>query len=198
LEKGFGLLEKQVVVLNKLDWREWRRVWNPFRRHGSNEFWNYLRSQNPERAYRLLCALKNRHARDEIFIEDGKVLLDLENHFAILLKISSESEGDAERIADSISIKQPGFFPFAFELLSGRPVDGKVASRLSSTIVERFGFGSPLDKEQAALCDIQTRLKEQGIPSQGREWLERLKYHIEEAIKTSPWNSSDREHLGWS
>jgi hypothetical protein len=201
-EPGWNVLQykarKQIVVLNKLDWREWRAVWNPFRRHGANEFWNYLRSQNPERAYRCFCALKNRHVRNDIFNDDGKLLLDLENHSSIILKIANENEEGAEQIAGSISTKQSGFFPFAFDLLSGRPIDGKVASHLSSTIVERFGFGSPMDKEQTALRDIEAQLKNPEIPGHGRVWLERLKFNIQEAIKTSPWNSGDNEYLGWS
>lgn len=198
LEKGFSILEKQIIILNNLDLRNWRAVWNPFRLRGGNEFWNYLRSQNPERAYRCFCALKNRHVLNDISNENSKALFDLENHRSILLKIAKENEGDAEQIADSVSIKQPGFFPFAFEILLRRPIDGKVASNLSSTIVERFGFGPHLDKLQAALQSIEAQLQNPKLPDHGRAWLERLKFNIQEAIKASPWNSGDHEFLGWS
>jgi len=159
---------------------------------------NSLRSQNAERTYHCFCNLKNRHVRNEILDYGGQPLLDLENHRSVLLKIASKNEEDAQQIAASISIKQPGFFPFAFDLLSGRPTDGKVASYLSSTIVERFGFGSPLDKLQTALNDVESELKKLEIPSHGREWLERLKRTMQEAVKASPWNSGEHEYLGWS
>ena len=198
LEKGFELLTKYTASLDKKDWREWQGGWNPLQRHGAHEFWDYLRSQDAERAYRCFCTLKNRHVRNEILDNDNKTLLDLENHSSILLKIANENEEDAERIAASISIKQPRFFPFAFELLSSRLIDGKVASCLSSTIVERFGFGSGEDKLQTALNDVESELKKKDVPDHGRAWLERLKQRIQEAIKTSPWNRGEQEYLGWA
>jgi hypothetical protein len=198
LEEGFALLGKRIAVLDKADWREWTGGWNPLNTYGGHEFWNYLRSENAERAYRCFCALKNRHIRNEILDDGARPLLDLENHFAVLLKIAAENEDDAERIAASVSIKQPRFFAFAFELLAGRPIDGKVSAGLSSTIVERIGFGTPLDKQQIALSDIESELKRANVPDHGREWLERLKHRIQEAVKTSPWNRGDNEYLGWS
>jgi len=81
---------------------------------------------------------------------------------------------------------------------SSRPIDGKVASCLSSTIVERFGFGSGSDKLQTALNDVESELKKTDVPNHGRAWLESLKRKIQEAIKTSPWNNSEQEYLGWS
>ncbi|HEY3762710.1 MAG TPA: hypothetical protein VGN23_13270 [Verrucomicrobiae bacterium] len=198
LEKGFALFEKCVSVLNNVDWRVSASGWNPLHTYGRHEFWDYLRSQDAERAYRCFCTLKNRHVRNEILDNDNKTLLDLANHSSILLKIANENEEDAERIAASISIKQPGFFPFAFELLSNRPVDGKVASCLSSTIVERFGFGSGEDKLQTALSDVESEIKKIDVPNHGRAWLEKLKHRIQEAIKASPWNRGENEYLGWS
>ncbi len=198
LEKSFALLAKHIASLDKTDWREWQGGWNPLQRHGAHEFWDYLRSQDAERAYRCFCTLKNRHVRNEILDYGGQPLLDLENHRAVLLKIANENEEDAERIAASISIKQPGFFPFAFDLLSGRPIDGKVASYLSSTIVERFGFGYESDKLQIALNDVESELKKTDVPNHGHAWLERLKQKIQEAIKASPWDRGENEYLGWS
>jgi hypothetical protein len=197
LEKGFALLEKRIAVLNELDWREWTGGWNPFDTYGGHEFWDYLRSQNTERAYRCFCTLKNRHIRNDI-LDGARALLDLENHSASLLKIANENEEDAERIAASVSIKQPRFFAFAFDLLVGRSIDGKVAAGLSSTIVERSGFGGPLDKLQNALSDIESELKRTDIPDHGHTWLERLKHIVQEAIKTSPWSRGENEYLGWS
>jgi hypothetical protein len=196
LEKGFALLEKRIAVLNNADWREWTGGWNPLYTYGGHEFWDYLRSQNAERAYRCFCALKNRHVRNEI-LDGARALLDLENHSDILLKIANENEEDAERIATSASFKQPRFFTFAFELLAGRPIDGKVASSLSSTIVDRDEFGSPLDKLQGALNNVESELKKEDIPNHGRVWLEALRHRIQEAIKASPWHGGEHEFLGW-
>jgi hypothetical protein len=198
LEKGFELLEKQIAVLNEIDLRGWRNVWNPFHRHGGSDFWSFLLSQNPERAYRSFCLLKNDHILKNDILNEDKALFDLENHSSILLKIAAENKNYPEQIAGTLMIMQAGFFPFAFELLSGRPTDGKIASQLSSTIIGGFGFGSPLEKERSALSAIEAQLKEAHIPNHGREWLERLRHNIKEAIKTSPWNSIDHEYLGWS
>jgi hypothetical protein len=199
LERGFALLDKKITALNKTDWQEWRAEWNPLRRHGAHEFWDYLRSQDAERAYRSFCTLKNRHVlRNEILDDDNRAsLLDITNHRSVLLKIATENEDDAEQIAASISMKQPGFFSFAFEFLNGRAVDGKVASSLASTVVGRVGFGSELDKLRTAMSEIELQLKRPDTPTHGRAWLERLKHNIQEAITASPWNAMEHEYLGW-
>jgi hypothetical protein len=54
-----------------------------------------------------------------------------------------------------------------------------------------------LDKLQIALNNIESELKKTGLPAHGRAWLERLKKRVQEAIKTSPWNSGEHEYLGW-
>jgi hypothetical protein len=197
LEKGFALLKERIDVLNEKDWHGLSGGWNPLSRYGGHEFWNYLRSENAERAYRYFCTLTNPHIRHEIIGDDARVLLDLENHRPILLKIANENEKDAEQLAFSVSYKQPGFLAFAFELLAGRLLDGNVASRLSSTVVEQDGFGTPLNKLQIALNNIESELKKTGLPEHGRAWLERLKQKVQETIKTSPWNSGEHEFLGW-
>jgi hypothetical protein len=130
LDKGFRLLSAQIVAMNKLQVEEWREIWNPFSRRGGGDFWNYLRAHHPEEAYVCFCALKNRHILRHEIMGEQLTLLDLINHLPILLKIANESESAAERMAEAVSIKQPGFFPFAFQLLSGRPIDGKVAASL--------------------------------------------------------------------
>jgi hypothetical protein len=156
----------------------------------------YLRSKSPERAYRSFCRFKSTYHRTEI-LESSRALLDLENHSAILLKIADENQEHAERIADAVSIKQPKFFAFAFALLRGRPIDGKVAGGLSSTIVDRSGFGGHLDRLQTALNDIEAELKKTDIPAHGRAWLEKLKQNVEGVIKTSPWRNDEHQFLGW-
>lgn len=198
LEKGFALLKERIDALNEKDWHGLSGGWNPLSRYGGHEFWNYLRSENAERAYRYFCTLKNPHIRHEIIGDDARVLLDLENHRPILLRIANENEEDAERIAFSVSYKQPGFLAFAFELLVGRSIDGNVAARLSSTVIEQDGFGTPLDKLQIVLNNIESELKRTDVPDHGRAWLERLKHRIQEAIKASPWHGGDHEFLGWS
>jgi hypothetical protein len=197
LEKGFALLERHITVLNQTDWREWAGGWNPLYTYGGHEFWDYLRSQNAERAYRCFCALKNRHVRNEI-LDGSRALLDLANHAAVLLKIANENEENAERIAESVSIKQPRFFAFAFDLLAGRSIDGKVAGGLSSTIVELIGFGAYSDRLQKALGDIDSELKKTDVPDHGRAWLGNLKHNIQEMIKSSPLYGGEHEFLGWS
>lgn len=196
LEFGFELLTERVAILNANDWREWAGGWNPFSRYGGHEFWDYLRSENPERAYRCFCTLKNRH---DLTSDDGRFLLDLENHSPILLQIAKENDDNAERIAFSVSSKQPGFLRFAFALLEGRSLDGNVASCLASHIVEHggFGFGTAIDKLRSTLSRIESELKAAELPDHGRLWLERLKQRTLEAIKTSHWNDGEHESLGW-
>jgi hypothetical protein len=197
LEAGFALLEERIGALNKDDWHGLAGKWNPLSRYGGHEFWNHLRSENAERTYHCFCALTNRHIRHEIIDDDARVLFDLENHRPILLKIANENDENAERIASSISFKQPGFLNFAFELLATRSIGSSVASYLASTVVEHNGFGTPLDKLQIALNNIESELKKTGLPAHGRAWLERLKIRVQEAIKTSPWNRGEHEYLGW-
>jgi hypothetical protein len=194
LERGFALLADRVAILNATDWREWAGGWNPFSRYGGHEFWDYLRSENPERAYRCFCTLKNHH---DLFDDDHRFLLDLENHGPILLQIAKENDENAERIAFAVSFKQPGFMRFAFALLEGRALDCKVASCLASHIVEQNGWGTPIDKLQSSLSRIEAELKVTELPAHGRLWLDRLKCRTLEAIKTSHWNDGEHESLGW-
>ena len=191
---GFDILAERVAILNETDWRRWAGGWNPINRYGGHEFWDYLRSENPERAYRCFCNLKNRH---NLAGDDQRFLLDLENHTAILLQISKENDENAQRIAFSVSFKQPGFFQFAFALLEGRSLDGNVASCLGSHVVEQGGWGTPIDKLQSAAKRIESELKTSELPKHGRLWLERLKQRTLQAIKTSHWNDGEHENLGW-
>jgi hypothetical protein len=196
-EAGFALLEERIAALNKDDGHGLAGEWNPLSRYGGHEFWNHLRSENAERTYRAFCTLRNRHIRHEIIDDETRSLFDLENHSPILLKIANENEGNAERIASSISFKQPGFIIFAFELLATRSIDGSVESCLASTVVDQNGFGTQLDKLQTALNNIDSELKKIGLPEHGLAWLKRLKQRVQEAIKTSPWNNGEHEYLGW-
>ncbi len=197
MERGFGLLEKHVGFLNQERLHERQSGWNPFERCGGREFWDHLRSQNAERAYRSLLKLNTGHVNNEMMDPDCPPFLDLQCHREIILKIASENQDDAERIVSLISLKQPGFFAFSFDLLSIQPVDGKIFSYMSSTIVERFGFGSPLEKLKIALANIESELNRPEVPIHGRLWLERLKHKMQEAVQISPWSTSDNEYLGW-
>lgn len=200
LEKGFALLEERLAALNESGWQELRTGWSPLQRFGTHEFWDYLRTQDAERAYRAFCILRNGDVRSQLLKLDhgGQPLLDLEHHHHFLLKIARESEEKAERIAASISMKQPLYFAFAFELLSGRPFDGKVASAMSSMVVDTFGFSSSMDGLQHALNAVELELKQPALPDHGRKWLESLKRRIQESLKVCPWNIGEREYLGWT
>jgi hypothetical protein len=187
-------MTERVAVLNANDWLKWAGGWNPFSRYGSHEFWDCLRSENPERAYRCFCTLRNYH---DLADDDHRFMLDLENHSSILLQIAKENDENAERIAFSVSFKQPGFLRFAFALLEGRSIDDNVASCLASHIVEHDGFGTPMDKLRSTLSRIESELKAAELPDHGRLWLERLRQRTLEVIKTSHWNDGEQEYLGW-
>jgi hypothetical protein len=200
LEKGFALFYKHLAALNESDWHELRGGWSPLQRYGTHEFWDYLRTQDTERAYRCLCVVQNSNVRIQLLKLDhgGQPLLDLASHHCVLLRIANESEENAERIGSLISMKQPGYFAFAYELLSGRPLDGRVASAMSSMVVDSFGFSSSMDGLQHALNAVELELKKPGTPNHGREWLENLIRRIREALKAVPWNIGNREYLGWN
>ena len=198
LEKGFALLKERINALNEAGWHALSGGWNPLNRYGGHEFWNYLRSEDAERAYRCFCTLRNPHVRHDIIGDDARVLLDLANHCPILLRIANENEEDAEQIVSFVSYKQPGFLNFAFELLAGRSIDGILAARLSTTIVHQDGFGTPLEKLQFTLRDIESELEKTDVPVHGRAWLEALKHNIQEIIKESSSVWGEREYLGWS
>jgi len=196
-EAGFALLEERIAILNNSDRFELAGEWNPLSRYGGHEFWNYLRSRDTERTYRCFSKLTNRHLRGEIIGDDDRPLFDLKNHRALLLKIANETDNQAEAIASSISFKQPGFLTFAFELLSTRSTDGSVASLLASTVIDRVGFGTQVERLKIALEKIELELKKPGLPDFGIAWLRRVRDEIKEAIKTSPWNKGDHEFLSW-
>ena len=194
LKLGFKLLADRVAVLNSNDLHNLASGWNPFSNYSDHEFWDYLRSKTPEPAYRCFCTLKNDH---DHFGDDHRFLLDLENHDLILLKIAKENDENAERIAFAMSFKQPRFIRFSFALLEGRELNCKVASCLESHFFEQVGWGTPLDKLQSTLNQIELELKVTELPAHGRLWLERLKLRTLEAIKTSYWNDGEHELLGW-
>lgn len=193
-ERAFNLLRARIAVFKHADRRTRRfyKIWMPFHRHRSSDFWELMRAVDPERAYRELLELKDTEARRELGL-----VLDLEKHREVLLKIARESEGNAVFFSQLVSGAQSGFFHFAYGLMELLPGDDSVASNLGASAVYQLGFGSGDGSYSQAMERIDAELKSQSTPSQFRPWLENLKQDVGRAMKRERTRFPQDHYLGW-
>jgi hypothetical protein len=139
---GFAILEELVDrIFNQDRWR-FLTGWNPFDWRGSRNFWEFLRAQQPERAYAILGRLPRRHEWPDFRHHGNRYLLDLSSHGEILRALGQKDLAAAQVFADCAMSTQPGFLPFAADLLELYPNNDEILSSLNSAVLEQSGFGS--------------------------------------------------------
>lgn len=194
LDKAFGLFKRQIAAMKSGDLGS---TWIPFHPYRSDEFWKFLRGKNPERAYRQLLALRGSEDKSEIGL-----VLDLEKHTDVLVKIAAEGEDNAAFFSGLVSGAQQGFSPFACSLMQLFPASEAIRSSLSSVAIYQvgsgeFNFGSASDKFQQAIAAIESELSTPSTPSQFIGWLEELKDRIQSARSSRRFRGNDEDSLDW-
>jgi hypothetical protein len=194
LESAFQLLRSQIAASKQADWRtrQLHQMWRPFHRHGPNDFWDFMRGLAPERAYRELLALQGAQSESEVGL-----VLDLEKHRDVLLKIAREDEANAVFFSRLVSGAQPGFFPFSYSLMGLFPGNGTVPSHLASAAVYQLSFGFGDGHYSQALERVEAEIKSESTPKQFLAWLENLKSQVNGAMRRDRPRPEADSYLGW-
>lgn len=193
LDKAFQILADQIAKMKHSDaTRQLRQNWVAFDPHGSNDFWNMLRTASPDRAYRGLLELRGKDVRGEIGL-----VLDLERHREILLKIAQESESNAVFLCKLISGVQEGFFLFAYGIMQLFPNDASVQSNLTSVAIYSLGYGIGDGDYSQLLKKIAVETENASTPKQFLPWLDNLTKQIDIIVKRDRMTTHDDYYLGW-
>jgi len=197
LEEGMQLLAQQIKNLGEHPDIPRRNQWNPIEAYGERSFWEHLRDQAPEQAYRILGRFRSPGSWMSFRYNKGRPLLDLSNHGAVLKTIAREDRASALVFADALSVKQPGFFDFAYSIIELYPSDPEIGMRLNTATVERAGFGSDLDHLNDALKRVNEQLAVEGLPARAGAWLRGLRNYIAEQQREYGRYFGTHEFLGW-
>lgn len=174
LDAGFKLLRKAIQQLsNRSEW-DWRGSWNPFEFPGTHDFWEYLRAQDPERAYNHLGEWNPAsHWPDLRGHRDGH-LLDLPSHQSVLLDIARRNMAAAQVFARCLQPTQPNFFEFVYSLLDIHGDAHPVVASLNAALTGHFSFGSEFDHLTSVNELAKAQLKRPELRPAARRWLEAL------------------------
>jgi hypothetical protein len=196
-EAGFTLLAEIIEKLSDLEAYDWRTGWNPFASPGSHDFWEYLRGQSPERAYRSFGRWRRASRWPDLRGHDDGRLLDLEAHHALLIGIARTEPNSARVFADSIKVTHPGFFIFAYALIEAYPDDAAVWRALNSGIIEQTGFGTEYDHVSSAGEIVRHQLASEGLSPEACRWLEALSEDIRRRKTESHHYLGSSEPIFW-
>ncbi|HRE83565.1 MAG TPA: hypothetical protein PLN52_21145, partial [Opitutaceae bacterium] len=170
-----------------------RKDWNPLGRHGSRDFWDFLRDTNPERAYRALLEIPV-DSRD-----DRRPVTNLERHADVLMGIARDGENTAATLVAYLDGLQPGFFTFCFRLLDQYPASVPIRTALTNAALRgdgRFSFGT--DRYADMLSRVDTLLADPAQSAQHLSWLRAIKVKIEQEAESAKRAFGPTEApLGW-
>ena len=96
-----------------------------------------------------------------------------------------------------MSVKQPGFFDFAYALLDIYPSDSEIRMQLNAATVERAPFGSDLDRLNHALKRVNEELDNKGLSECAATWLRELRDYIIEQHQEYRRYFGSHDFLGW-
>jgi len=125
------------------------------------------------------------------------LVLDLEKHRDVLLKIAREDEANAVFFSRLVSGAQPGFFPFSYSLMGLFPGNGTVPSHLASAAVYQLSFGFGDGHYSQALERVEAEIKSESTPKQFLAWLENLKSQVNGAMRRDRPRPEADSYLGW-
>jgi hypothetical protein len=91
------------------------------------------------------------------------------------VKIARANRDAAYIFAKCTRSAQPGFFPFAYELVEIYPNDNGVISALNSALIPTSGWGYEYDWLTKASETVQAELKVAGLSPAAQRWLESLR-----------------------
>jgi hypothetical protein len=194
---GLQLLAQHIERLGRNpDIARWDQ-WNPVEGYSERAFWEYLRNHAPEEAYRILGGFHSLATWMGFRSIRRRELLDLSNHREILTKIAAENHEATLVFISATSVKQPGFFDFAYALLHLYPSDADIRTRLNTATVARAGFGSDLDDLNHALKRVSEELANDGLSERAASWLGELRDYISEQQREYGRYFGSHEFLGW-
>ena len=189
LGAGLNLLKEALQSLSDVKSKSWWMSWNPFESYGTRDFWEYLRTQCPYRAYGILGEWNAQAREPEERDHAQRYLLDLASHQDILVNIARTNRNAACIFAECVRSAQPGFFQFAYELVEIYPNDKDVIKALTSALISISGFGREYDRLTKECDSVTAELKRSELSSAARQWLESLN----ETIAT--WRSESHRHF---
>jgi hypothetical protein len=178
LDEGFKLLEEVMQSLAKTSPGFWRIGWDPFEDYSTQDFWKYLRTQSPSRAYKLLGEWKRASNWPHLRGRGDKHLLDLSAHYEVLTEIARTSRDASRTFAECLHLKQPRFFDFAYTLVELHPNDSRVAGELNAAFISQSGSGYEFDRLTSTLQTVQSELQGAKLSAVARSWLESLRDQI--------------------
>lgn len=175
-----------------------RNQWNPLEAYGERSFWNHLRDHAPDEAYRILGRFRSPGSwMSSSGFHKDRPLVDLSNHREVLLTIAREDRASAIVFADSMSVKQSGFFDFAYSIIEFYASDAEILVRPQTAVVERAGFGSDFDHLNDALKRVNEQLAVEDLPAHVSTWLRGLQSYIVEQKREFGRYFGTEEFLGW-
>jgi hypothetical protein len=175
LELALDLLRESVRRLSDVNSRGSWTGWNPFEVYGTRDFWDYLRTQSPERAYGILGEWNiESRGPERIRIGNERHLLDLKSHQKVLTDLARTNRNAARIFASCAHSDQPSFFPFAYDLVEIYPNDDRVVGALNSALIKTSGFGHEYDWHTSAIQTVNAELNESELSPAAHRWLESL------------------------
>jgi hypothetical protein len=174
LEAGLELLREAVRRLSDVTSGHWWMGWNPFESYGTRDFWEYLRTQSPQRAYEILGEWNVASPGPDMRDHRERYLLDLPAHQQILVNIGRANRNAARIFAGCTQSAQPGFFAFAYELVKIHPNDNGIIGALNCALIPTSGWGFQYDWLTKSGETVQAELKVAGLAPEARRWLESL------------------------
>jgi hypothetical protein len=114
IEAGLELLGQQLERLAAPD-AFTHRYWSPVQTFGERSFWEYLRDNAPESAYRALVKFPPSSTLTGYHSRSARPVLDLVKHREVLCSLAREDRAAALMLIQVMSPTQAGFFEFAFE-----------------------------------------------------------------------------------
>jgi len=175
LDAGLEILLESVQWLSDVKSGGWMTGWNPVESYGTRDFWEFLRTEAPQRAYGILGEWNIKSPGPErMHIGNGRHLLDLQSHQEVILELAKANRNAACIFVRCAHRAQPDFFQFAYRLVEFYSNDEGVVSALNSALVQTSGFGYEYDWHTSAIQTVQTELDGPELSPAARSWLERL------------------------
>jgi hypothetical protein len=171
---GFAILEELLERISKQDHWRFYTGWSPFAWIGSRDFWEFVRTQQPERTYSILGSLGTKCRRLDLRHHQERHLLDLANHRQVLRRLADEDLAAAHVFADCLISSQPEFLQFATDLLALYPNDNKILSSLNSAVLEKTGRGSVYNHLADAEKFVEEHLSAETISPNLARWRQSL------------------------
>lgn len=166
-DAAFALLREQVEIVHNEKNLPADDLWDPFGRFKAHNFWKHLVATWPEESYRELLQLKGVEFHG-VFV----ALVDPDKHQSILLKLSADVVA-ARFFSARMGGAQPGFYEFAFAVLSLHPGDAALRTILvRSAMSGEFEHAFDANHHRQLLPRLEERLKDATLTAHHRSWLE--------------------------